>query len=138
MKYIIILSLIVNPLISSSQIKKHIAPAVCFFVSGAAEGTMDALDFHYWKFKKVFPSVNDQFWNPEISWQNSRGQYFPFTRDAWHLMKFGNHLSTFTGVMLNTRTFKKGKKWYWYVAEGIGYWWINRAGFHLTYNIIFK
>lgn len=117
------------------KLKPHIAPAISVFVAGMAEGTMDVLDFKYWKFKRVFPGANDQFWNPEISWQNRLGEYFPFTRDGWHLAKFVNHLGYGVTIVLHPND---KKRWYWYIVDGIAYWMINRAGFHLTYNLIFK
>jgi hypothetical protein len=117
------------------KLKPYIAPAVCIFIAGASEGFMDALQFHYDRFKRVFPGANDQFWYPDISWQNRRGEYIPFVRDGWHTIKFIQHTAIFTTIVIRIG---KKRKWYWYAVEGLSYWAINRAGFHLTYNIIFK
>lgn len=117
------------------KIKPYIAPAVCVFIAGVAEGCMDVLQFHYGYFKKKFPNANDQFWYPDISWQNRRGKYFPFVRDGWHLLKTVNHGFYTATIVLNIG---QKTKWYWYVVKGVAYWAVNRAGFHLTYNIIFK
>lgn len=117
------------------KVREHIAPAATIFMAGVFEGTMDIVDNKYWKFKKVFPGANDQFWDADHSYKNRRGEYFPFVRDGWHLLKFGNHL-----MIASTVTLKIGekKKWYGYIIEALSYWAINRAGFHLSYGLIFK
>ena len=117
------------------EVKKMIAPAICLFVAGLSEGCMDIVDFKYWKFQKVFPKANPQFWDQNISWQNRRGQYFPFTRDAWHLFKFVNHASIMTGIVIKIGD---KEKWYWKVAKGLVLWGVNRAGFQFSYKLVFK
>ncbi len=119
--------------------REHVAPAVLVFASGAFEGVMDHLQFHYDK--------PNQFWNPDISWQNKYrnrdvsqgrtfwGKYMVWTTDGWHMMKFGRNLTMFAGFTLKVTNGTK-KRWYWYVIEGAGYWAINRAGFNLTYYIL--
>jgi hypothetical protein len=119
--------------------REHIAPAALVFVSGAFEGVMDHLQFHYDK--------PDQFWNPDISWKNKykggdpangmtfAGKYMVWTTDGWHMMKFGRNLTMFAGFTLKVTTGTR-KKWYWYVVDGVSYWAINRAGFNLTYHIL--
>lgn len=121
-----------------SNFRKHIAPGVLVFLSGAFEGTMDHLQFHYDK--------HDQFWNPDISWVNKyrnhntedglsfRGKYFVFTTDGWHLMKFGRNATMFAAF-----TFKLGepkKKWHQYIVEAAAYWAVNRIGFNATYKLL--
>lgn len=139
MKNLIALLLLAPLLVSGQQFKpkQHIAPAVLVFAAGAFEGVMDGLQFHYDK--------PNQFWNPDISWQNKyrnrdvsqgmtfRGKYLVFTTDGWHLMKFGRNATLFTAF-----TFKIGeprKKWYVYLCETAGYWFINRIGFNLSYRL---
>lgn len=121
------------------KVREHVAPAVLVFVSGAFEGSMDFLDFYYDK--------PNQFWNPDISWTNKyknrdvaqgktfAGKYMVWTTDGWHMMKFGRNLTMFAGFTLKLSTSKK-QKWYLYIAEGVSYWAINRAGFTLTYNLL--
>lgn len=119
------------------QWKKQIAPAILVFTSGAAEGVMDHLQFHY--------DGNSQYWQPDISWRNKyknrdpqqgmtfRGKYLVFTTDGWHMMKFVRNATIFTAFTLKVG---EKKKWWVYVAEGAGYWLVNRAGFTLTYNLL--
>lgn len=117
--------------------KKQIIPAVLVFTAGAAEGTMDHLQFHY--------DGNDQFWQPDISWKNKyrnrdpqqgmtfRGKYLVWTTDGWHMMKFTRNLTLFTAFTLKIG---EKKKWWIYLCEGAGYWLVNRAGFNLTYKLL--
>lgn len=119
---------------------EHVAPAVLVFASGAFEGVMDHLQFHYDK--------PNQFWNPDISWQNKYrnrdvsqgrtfwGKYMVWTTDGWHMMKFGRNITLFSGFVLHINKTQVKKRWYWYMLEGAGYWAINRAGFNLTYYIL--
>jgi len=119
----------------SFKAREHVAPAVLVFAAGAFEGVMDHLQFHYDK--------PNQFWNPSTSWRNKyrnrdvsqgmtfRGKYLVFTTDGWHLMKFGRNATLFTAFTLKIG---EKKKWYWYLAEGAGYWFVNRVGFNLTYK----
>ena len=119
------------------QWNKQIAPAILVFVSGTAEGVMDHLQFHYDK--------PNQFWNPSISWRNKykggdpvngktfAGKYFVAATDGWHMMKFARNATIFTAFTLKVG---EKKKWWFYVAEGAGYWLVNRAGFNLTYNTL--
>lgn len=119
--------------------REHIAPAALVFVSGAFEGVMDHLDFHY--------STGNQFWDPAVSWKNKykggdpangktfAGKYMVWTTDGWHMMKFGRNLTMFAGFTLKLTSGTK-KRWYWYAVEGVSYWAINRAGFNLTYKLL--
>lgn len=120
------------------KVREHVAPAVLVFASGAFEGVMDHLQFHYDK--------PNQFWNPDISWTNKyknhdpaqgktfAGKYFVAATDGWHLMKFGRNATIFAAF-----TFKIGeprKRWYKYIYEAAGYWAVNRIGFNVTYNLL--
>lgn len=123
------------------KVKEQAPILVCTFIGGVFEGAMDQLDFHY--------SKPNQYWNPDLSYVNKyidhdptkgttwRGKYLTFTTDGWHLMKFGNHMSLMTAVMLKSVfSFGVKKKWYWYVMEVLTYWGANRLGFQVTYNLI--
>lgn len=139
MKNLIALLLLAPLLVSGQQFKpkQHIAPAVLVFAAGAFEGVMDGLQFHYDK--------PDQFWNPDISWQNKykgrntengktfAGKYFVAATDGWHMMKFGRNATIFTAFVLKIG--EPRRKWYVYVYEAAGYWLINRVGFNLSYHL---
>lgn len=123
------------------KLKSMIAPALCMFVSGAADGTMDYLSYHY--------DGNSQFWQPRISWTNkykhhdpTQGERFPgsttvfvaFT-DGWHMCKMIRNTSTVAAVVLNLG---HKEKWYNYLFRGLVYTAVNRLGFVVTYYWIFK
>lgn len=120
----------------SFKVREHIAPGILVFAAGCFEGVMDGLQFHYDK--------PDQFWNPDISWQNKykgrnpdngktfAGKYFIAATDGWHLMKFGRNATMFAAFTINIG---EKKKWYMYLAHGAGYWFVNRVGFNLTYKM---
>lgn len=120
----------------SFKVREHVAPGILVFAAGCFEGVMDGLQFYYDK--------PDQFWNPDISWKNKykggdpangktfAGKYFVAATDGWHLMKFGRNATLFTAFTLKIG---EKKKWYWYLAEGAGYWFVNRVGFNVTYKM---
>lgn len=122
------------------KVREHAFPAVLILASGAFEGVMDHLQFHYDK--------PDQFWNPDLSWRNKyrnhdpqqgrtfAGKYMVWTTDGWHAMKFGRNLSMFAGFAIHINKTGVKKRWYVYILEGVSYWAINRAGFTLTYNLL--
>lgn len=120
------------------------------FLAGFAEGTMDAISFHYASFQKVHPNADAQFWNPSISWENkwkngdpqqgekylgSSTVFVPF-QDAWHGLKGGKTIFTIGSTLIIPIGEKKS--WKWYAKEiAIGYI-ANRAGFYTSYNLIYK
>jgi len=126
--------------------REHVAPAVLVFVSGAFDGLNQALQFRYDGFKRVFPKANDQWYNPAISWRNkykngdpSQGaKYFGSTSflvggtDAYHATRTVSNALNATAIVVKLNDGKK--KWWVYVTEIAGYWFINRVGFSLVYN----
>lgn len=120
------------------------------FLAGFCDGTKDAISFHYGSFQKVHPQANPQFWNPQLSWVNkykngdpAQGEkylgsstvFVPF-QDAWHGLKAGNTLFTIGSSIIIPIGQKKS--WKFYAKEiAIGYI-CNRAGFYLSYNILYK
>lgn len=113
-----------------------------FFIAGISEGYMDVLSFHYDKFQKVHPKANKQYWNPQISWQNKYNSKIPFaktamvwTTDGWHLGKFVRNVGIFAGMCI---PLEKGHKWHWYLKEGLICYGINRIGFNIIYNGIYR
>lgn len=118
--------------------KQRIPSASLVFAAGGFEGIMDHLQFHY--------DRPDPFWNPDISWKNKyrggdpangrtfAGKYAVWTTDGWHLMKAGRNSTLAVAIVLHPK--EKGRKWWSYALEAIGYWAVNRAGFNVTYNLI--
>lgn len=58
-------------------------------VAAMLNATMDTLTHHF--STSIFAGLNDQWWNPAISWQNKYNYSFPWNivqlSDAWHLAK---------------------------------------------------
>lgn len=120
------------------------------FIAGFAEGTMDAISFHYDSFQKVHPNANPQFWNPQLSWENKwyngdtkQGEKFlgsstflVWTTDGWHGLKAVNRLATFGATI--TIVIGDKKKWTYYAKEILISYVSNRAGFYTSYNFIYK
>lgn len=133
------------PVYSQFKAKQYIAPAVATFIAGAADGLNQALNYHYNAVDAKL-NLNDQFWDPAISWTNkyrnndpTQGSRFfgsttflVFTTDGHHLTRFISNAGNVAAIVLNFGHAKR--KWYWYVVEGLGYWIVNRAGFTVVYN----
>lgn len=130
--------------------KSYLYGAITTFAGGALNGIAEDLQFHYPEFKRTFPNVNDQFWNPQISWKNKyedwdkgiRAEKFPFsstalawTTDGYHLVRTGQRLLFTTSVVLS---YDKKKNWKYYLMDAALLTLIRSAGFHLTYSLIIK
>lgn len=121
------------------------------FLAGAANGFMDALQFHgAWQ---NFEAV--EFWNPDKSWKNkwakdSEGlvlvgtekfwgssRWFVAITDAWHLLKFFQLFFLKMAVLLALFAPRPNWKWWeWALAFGAVTMAMS-AGFHLLYSLIF-
>jgi len=68
---IIILCLAHYSVSAQKKFKDYLIIGSSSFVSGMLDGTIESISYHYDNgFKKRFSKVNDQFWNPAISWTN--------------------------------------------------------------------
>lgn len=123
------------------------------FLSGACDGFNQSLHFRYASFKKRFPGARDQFWRPDISWQNKYAktpdnqiltdyEAFPFSTtllvfatDGHHLTRAGDHLFMLGAVTLNIG---EKKVWYQYVIDFTAGFIARSAGFNLMYGVVFK
>lgn len=123
------------------EMKEHIPVMTSMLIAGVCEGLMDNMAFHN--------TSNHPFWGQD-SWKNKYynddpsqgltfwGQNMPMFCDGWHLAKAVQHTAiigaiTFKGIYTINGA---NKKWYWYVFEGVAYWMVNRAGFHIGYKLI--
>lgn len=130
------------------------------FVSGMLDGTIETINYHYESgFKPRMKNVNDQFWNPAISWKNKykngvstegpkfygSTNMFVFTTDAYHLMRTSKRVidgGTLVYYMNDNRCDKKTKtkkeRFRKSVIDFAVLTTIRCAGFHLTYSVMFK
>lgn len=83
-------------------------------ISGASEGIMDTVQFHFDR-SRFSKFKNQSFWDPRISWKNkwkggnpSLGEKFKFSStffvgitDAWHLFKTIRNLTLFISLPIS-------------------------------------
>jgi hypothetical protein len=62
---------------------------IFFALAAGMNAVMDTLTHHF--SISIFAGLNDQYWNPAISWTNKNTYSFPLNivqiSDAWHLFK---------------------------------------------------
>lgn len=99
------------------------------FSSGFFNGVGDVLQFKYVSSRFCCNNLNQQYWNPKISWKNkywhgspANGAKFPgstgplvFLTDAWHLSKTLSLTSIQIGVLTHER--KKPRKLWHDIAD---------------------
>lgn len=85
-----------------------------FAISGTARGVKDLASFNYPKLKGRFPSINDQFCNPNLSYKNKYkdgnrdlGAKFPLSTtalvpltDLYHLTQFVMHTTLYVSAVI--------------------------------------
>lgn len=85
-----------------------------FAISGTARGVKDLASFNYPKLKGRFPSINDQFCNPNLSYKNKYkdgnrdlGAKFPLSTtalvpltDLYHLTQFVMHTTLYMSCVI--------------------------------------
>lgn len=128
---------------------RHIILVAALYLSGAANGTMDALQFHGAHAKLD----NAQFWNPAISWENKwarneagkvmvgkerfwgSSRWFVSVTDGWHLVKW-IYLSFLTVSVLVAWSMGFTGKRYHYLVYFAVFKFIMAIGFHTTYTVL--
>ena len=112
-------------------------------IGGASWGLHETLNYHYSSFKRVHPKADDQWWDPEISWQNKNTSSLPFSRslfvfftDAKHGLAGINTLALVGGTCIVTIGEKR--EWWEYLID-LGIMSVGRSiGFYTVYNVIYK
>lgn len=121
--------------------------------SGALDGLNQTLNFHYRRFKEVFPRARNQFWDPAISWENKYAkdgagniltQYeaFPFATnalvfvtDGHHLTRAGDRVMIYGALALNIG---ERKNWKDYTLDVLVHSLARSIGFNAVYSIWMK
>lgn len=119
---------------------QYLIPGILILISGAFEGGMDFLQFHY--------SGNSQFWNPKTSWTNKYkdhnpimgktfiGKYFVSLTDGWHLLKLFNHLFLFSSVPFLIHIHASNFTFWYCLLVIAGYWICRGFGFTAVFNLL--
>lgn len=116
---------------------------VLIFLAGCFEGFMDVLQFHWSNFKTKHRNCNSWFWCPELSWRNKYKDGNPIygekflgsttifvsLTDAWHLFKILRNLALFSSLFFVDNVT---------IIGCLFLYGINRIGFNLIYNGIYK
>jgi len=147
------------PLQAQLKLKQYWLAGSTMLISGMIDGTVESMTWHYENgFKLRFPKVNDQFWNPAVSWKNKYKNHDPaqgpkffgstnvfvYTTDAYHMLRAASRtLNTFTLVFYINQAYhekklSKKQKWLRIGADFLALTAIRTAGFHLTYSFLFK
>ncbi len=127
-----------------AQFKKEIPSLTLGLIAGMADGSAEALKWHYDSVDKKL-NLNDQYWNPQISYTNkyaggitANGPRFPgsttylvWTTDGYHMLRMVRNMSITGSIIVHP--YKK-KKWYFYVIDFTTHAIVYNLGFTLTYN----
>jgi len=150
MKKIGFVILLLFPLINCAQkYEIQLTPVGLVFMSGFAKGYNDVLSYHYSSFKRVHPNVNDQWWNPSISWTNKYKNGIPPTpkfflsttlfvvpTDAKHTADFV-HKWPLMGALV-VKIGDPHEKWIYYLYDLVIYSATYNLGFALPYEWAYK
>ncbi len=160
----LLLLIFLTPVQAQRKWKDYLLPGSSMFVSGMLDGTTESLSFHYNNgFKVHFPKINNQFWDPSVSWQNKYtngnpdlGAKFPgsttvfvCTTDGYHLLRalkrsvdgltLAYYINESVQKINSCPEYKHGrKKWKNTVVDFLILTAIRSAGFNLTYYALFN
>ena len=115
------------------------------FIGGASKGFNETLQYNYRIFEKTFPGVNDQWFDPKLSWRNkykdgnpdSGPKYFLSTSvfvmatDQYHLNNFIHRASLMSALVLKICEGKKN--WKYYLVDLLYYTACYQLGFIAMY-----
>ena len=148
-----------NSVSAQKKFRDYLILGSSSLVSGMLDGTIESISYHYDNgFKNRFHKVNDQFWNPAISWTNKYKNHDPCqgakfmgstdifvcTTDAYHMLRTakrtidGFTIAYYVNKTCSEKTVPKGKKWKGVVKDFLIISAIRCVGFSLTYSLAFK
>ena len=119
------------------------------FIGGFADGTAEMLKFNYKRMDDKWHIRNDQYWNPEISWQNKwkngnpaqgeafwgSSRWFVATTDQYHAMRWRRNQCVIGAIVLNIG---EQKVWWRYLLEAVWYYLAYTMGFNLAYEVVWN
>lgn len=118
------------------------------FLSGAAKGFNEGLQFNYFGFEDIFPKANDQWFYPAFSFKNkykdgdpAKGPKFPLSTsllvmltDQYHLNNFIQRAAITAALVIKIGEGKKPFRHY--VFDALYYTACYQLGFHSIYSPI--
>lgn len=139
---LLLILLIVFPCLSKAQTKNEILMYACQFLAGSADGVNQAVVHHYL-------GKGNAFWDFEASWKNKykdydNGDYRPAffgaksfavaATDGYHLTRCIDRVFTLASVGF---ALDEKNNWKSITKKVLVSALVNRAGFMLTYNVIY-
>jgi hypothetical protein len=161
---LVLIFLLPVPASAQRKWKEYLLTGSSMFVSGMLDGTIESISYHYDNgFKVHFSEINNQFWDPSLSWANkykdgnsTLGAKFPgsttvfvCTTDGYHMLRamkrtvdgltLAYYINNTCKVTNTCPEFKAGKKkWKNVVTDFLVLTAIRSIGFTLTYSVLFN
>jgi len=125
--------------------KNKIITGSLVLVAGSAKGFNETLHFNYKAFENTFPGINENWFNPQVSWRNkykggdpdngpkfflSTSAFVMFT-DQYHLNNFINRAAIMSALVIKIGEGKKPFKHY--LLDLLFYTVCHQVGFAATY-----
>lgn len=123
----------------------RLAPfALLVIIAGASDGLNQTLLFHFTDFMERFPSADQNYWNPYLSWTNKGSNLFlrtvfVFTTDAYHLTRSIHWVLLLVGSVGLTRIrfiWPYAFGWFYVLCFALVYC-LKGVGFHFVYTFLF-
>lgn len=123
-------------------------------LSGMCNGLHETLHYHYGRFQSLFPSADQNYWNPAVSWKckyqdgdPAKGPKFPLSTsvlvaftDAKHLLSELHRDTLALGMWFFGywyRSLKSRRHFALIMVSALALWCWHAAFFHLIYSLIF-
>ncbi|HXB40323.1 MAG TPA: hypothetical protein VNZ49_07250 [Bacteroidia bacterium] len=146
-----------NTVFGQRNWKDYLVTGSSMLISGMLDGTIESINYHYDNgFKNRFSKINNQFWDPSLSWKNKYKNgncelgpkftgsttIFACTTDAYHMLRTTKRsIDAFTLVYYMNKTCSEKKtmrkKWKNAATDFLVLTAIRCIGFSLTYSVLF-
>lgn len=156
-----LLLLVVQMGFAQKRWKEYLVTGSSMMVSGMLDGTIESMSYHYENgFQRRFPKLNNQFWNPAVSWTNKYKNHnpaegpkfmgstnmFAWTTDGYHLLRTTKRvvdMSTLTyyinrECVERESKYSRKKRVKKMAVDFVVLTAIRCVGFNLTYSVMFK
>lgn len=142
---------------TSAQFTKYIkdnAPTLGLaFIAGACNGQIEVMRHHFPNMVAKHPNINQQFWDPSISWRNkykglesANGEKFPLSStvlvpvtDAYHAIRFVERVCIVGAIAIPIcKKQRREKKFIQYAVDFSAHWISYGVGFYIPYGVIYR